>query len=167
MRRTSTLLFFPLTIALVLAACGGGNDDDPSAAAEPADQVTDNGVQSTTTDPAPTSYAAQLQIIVHQADVDIIAATEQFKAVTTAAFDQAESANGTANAQASLTRSLDVLLEEALKVGPVVIPIIQRAIDDIESLDPPDRFARDHPATGPARRSSVGRTAVRQRHFPP
>lgn len=164
MRHTRTIFFALTAVALILAACGGGNDDDSSVAAQPVDQAAgqaadqatddsdgptdpnsqpDDGPETATTDLTPGSYAAQLQTIVDQADADIIAAAEQFATVTNAAFDEAEAAVGTDNAQDAFDRSLDLLLEEAIKVVPVVIPIIQRAIDDIEALDTPDQFVDD------------------------
>ena len=146
MRHIRAASLILIAIALIAAACGGGSDDSTAD-----DNQTDVAGQTADPSPnvnfAPGSYQAQLQSIVDTADADIIAASETFKTTTATAFadtDVDTEAAATDQSLAALNHAYDVLLVEAAKLVPIVIPIMEQAITEIEALDIPEQFADDH-----------------------
>lgn len=159
MRHTRAVFLIPIAIALIGAACGGGSDnDDPST-----DGTTIAGTstaqaagQSADITFAPDSYQAQLKAIVDKADAEIIAASESFKTASDAAFAEVANATDPDAIEDAVILAYDVVLDEAAKIVPIVIPIMERAIDEIEALDTPTQFVGDHARFLEAMRQQLG-----------
>jgi hypothetical protein len=152
---------FPLALVLIIAACSSGGGDDSSdqaadqdggeeqataVAADEPDGETDGEVKAdndraddAVAAPAladDSDYARRLRAIVEDIERRLDEAADEFQDEAFAALADIDLDDEDALNQ--------VLIDALATIGPSLLQIIDDGLDDVDGLDPPDRFEEDH-----------------------